>query len=107
MVGSCSCLKENLDELRIERVCYERVTGYPEVIPGQKSASGRLRPSIPMRDQSLRVRLGGQYRTGYAHLFHAQLCLWATPTIQLLSFRASHFESRSRQVWKLVAYASA
>jgi hypothetical protein len=27
MVGSCRCLKENLDELRIERVCYERVTG--------------------------------------------------------------------------------
>src|ERR1700689_1556829 len=26
MVGSCRCLKENLDELRIERVCYERVT---------------------------------------------------------------------------------
>ncbi|MGB8325508.1 MAG: hypothetical protein WCE52_21295 [Candidatus Acidiferrum sp.] len=24
MVGSCRCLKENLDELRIERVCYER-----------------------------------------------------------------------------------
>ena len=27
MVGSCRCLKENLDELRIEKVCYERVTG--------------------------------------------------------------------------------
>ena len=28
MVGGCRCLKENLDELRIERVCcYERVTG--------------------------------------------------------------------------------
>jgi hypothetical protein len=26
MVGSCRCLKENLDELRIERVCDERVT---------------------------------------------------------------------------------
>jgi len=32
MVGSCRCLKENLDELRIERVCYERVMGYAEVI---------------------------------------------------------------------------
>jgi hypothetical protein len=31
MVGSCRCLKENLDELRIERVCYERVTGNPDV----------------------------------------------------------------------------
>jgi len=42
MVGSCRCLKENLDELRIERVCYERVTRKPEVIPGQNSASGKL-----------------------------------------------------------------
>ena len=33
MVGSCRCLKENLDELRIETVYYERVTGKPEVMP--------------------------------------------------------------------------
>jgi len=32
MVGSCRCLKENLDELRIERVCSDRVTSNPEVI---------------------------------------------------------------------------
>jgi hypothetical protein len=31
MVGSCRGLKENLDELRIERVCYERVTGKQEI----------------------------------------------------------------------------
>jgi hypothetical protein len=38
MVGSCPCLKENLDELRIERACYERLTGKPDVIPGEKFA---------------------------------------------------------------------
>jgi hypothetical protein len=27
MVGSCRCLKENIDELRFERVCYEQSDG--------------------------------------------------------------------------------
>src|SRR3977135_3944141 len=31
MVGSCRCLKENLDELRIQRVCYDRLTGKPSI----------------------------------------------------------------------------
>lgn len=31
MVSSCRCLKENLDELRIERVCHEQVMSNPEV----------------------------------------------------------------------------
>jgi hypothetical protein len=41
MVAGCRCLKENLDELRIESVRYGRVTGKPEVIPDQKSAFGK------------------------------------------------------------------
>jgi hypothetical protein len=55
MVGSCRCLKENLDELRIERVCYERVTGYAEVIPVNPTA-----PLLPV------CRQYGSYRVSDA-----------------------------------------
>jgi hypothetical protein len=46
MVGSCRCLKENLDELRIERVCYERVTGKRKELDDFLFADHRLAISI-------------------------------------------------------------
>ena len=53
MVGSCPCLKENLDELRTEKVCYERVTGYPEVIHMLgKRAYRKLALIVRLRDLS-------------------------------------------------------
>jgi hypothetical protein len=35
MVGGCRCLKENLDELRIESVCYGRVTANRQLLTFQ------------------------------------------------------------------------
>jgi hypothetical protein len=46
MVGDCRCLKENLDELRIERVCYGRVTGKPELILDETRGARNLRRQL-------------------------------------------------------------
>src|SRR6267154_2640324 len=54
MVGSCCCLKENLDELRIERVCYDRVTGKPSII--QRASAGRQCSGRAKLEEAERVR---------------------------------------------------
>jgi hypothetical protein len=67
MVGSCRCLKENVDELRIETVCYERVTGYPEVI-GQPPVCPLSSRSVPAASTRVELYEAGQLAERINHV---------------------------------------
>jgi hypothetical protein len=84
MVGSCRGLKENLDELRIERVCYERVTSNSEVMQmlqtaafaryalGRDSATICPYPLPPLRPERAASGVGGlRHGSGPAQANHA------------------------------------